>query len=296
MRFTYLEMTSNKAFESVRDGDCDVSLITAYSDNKIGKIWFTAPFAFSNTSIAVSKHGVLENSFDLIKSAINNQTIILLTMMLAGMLLFSILLVIFERKTGGSHFSGSALNGFGSALWFSAVTMTAVGYGDKTPVTLVGRCLTFFWIMFGVLVIAVLTGSVSSSLTVAQLNTGTIHMQDLANYKVGVIQNTRSYDLLNARGIPIIPYSNITEGLKSLKEGKDITAFAADGNAIRYQVSHNYQDYFRIKTIPSMELYLTFGIRKNLPYFEEINQTLAEITLRPEWHSRKDRWFRRDVQ
>lgn len=36
------------------------------------------------------------------------------------------------------------INGFYDAFWFCIVTMTTVGYGDKTPKSLIGRILTTF--------------------------------------------------------------------------------------------------------------------------------------------------------
>ncbi len=55
----------------------------------------------------------------------------------------------------------------GSALWFAAVTMTTVGYGDKTPQTPLGRFLAFLWMFFGILLVSAFTGAFASSLTVS---------------------------------------------------------------------------------------------------------------------------------
>ncbi len=59
----------------------------------------------------------------------------------------------------GAHFGGKPIHGFGSALWFAAVTMTTVGYGDKTPQTPLGRGLAFIWMFLGIVLVSAFTGS-----------------------------------------------------------------------------------------------------------------------------------------
>jgi len=51
------------------------------------------------------------------------------------------------------------------SLWWAAVTLTTVGYGDAYPVTLGGRVFTFFVLIIGLGVVAVPTGLFASALT-----------------------------------------------------------------------------------------------------------------------------------
>ena len=50
----------------------------------------------------------------------------------------------------------------GDAVWWILVTMTTVGYGDKYPVTLVGRTLAVFVMLSGVALIGVLASFLSN--------------------------------------------------------------------------------------------------------------------------------------
>jgi hypothetical protein len=63
----------------------------------------------------------------------------------------------------------SGLRGIGDGLWWSAVTMTAVGYGDSTPRTLLGRALAIIWMFASVTLLAFFTAGITSSLTVEHL-------------------------------------------------------------------------------------------------------------------------------
>jgi len=54
------------------------------------------------------------------------------------------------------------ITSFGDSMWWSAVTITTVGYGDFTPVTLRGRGIATGLMLGGVAVLGVLTATLSS--------------------------------------------------------------------------------------------------------------------------------------
>ena len=54
------------------------------------------------------------------------------------------------------------ITSFGDSLWWAAVTITTVGYGDFTPVTLRGRAIATLLMLGGVAVLGVLTATLSS--------------------------------------------------------------------------------------------------------------------------------------
>ncbi len=61
---------------------------------------------------------------------------------------------------------------FGSvfqSLWWSAITLTTVGYGDTYPITIAGKVFTFFVLMFGVGMITVPAGILASALSRAHI-------------------------------------------------------------------------------------------------------------------------------
>jgi voltage-gated potassium channel len=54
------------------------------------------------------------------------------------------------------------ITSFGDSLWWAAVTITTVGYGDFTPVTVRGRIIATGLMLGGVAVLGVLTATLSS--------------------------------------------------------------------------------------------------------------------------------------
>ena len=57
---------------------------------------------------------------------------------------------------------GSTIDSVGTALWWSIVTVTTVGYGDYTPVTLGGRITAVAVMALGILTLAVVTATIAS--------------------------------------------------------------------------------------------------------------------------------------
>jgi polar amino acid transport system substrate-binding protein len=209
--------------------------------------------------------------------------------MLSGMILFSLILLLFERRYEKGHFGGSTLRGFGSALWFSAVTMTTVGYGDKTPNSALGRVITFFWMLVGVLLIAIFTGTVASSITMEEMKHGVVHFQELSHFRTGYFEASRMSMLLKERGIPGTSYAAPELGLEAMKRG-EINAFAGDSISLEYMMTHHAPGRFRISMVPNAALFYSFATRPDFPLLPKINRCLLEITLAPDWRQRVERW------
>jgi voltage-gated potassium channel len=62
-----------------------------------------------------------------------------------------------ERHAVGSH-----IHNFGDALWWAIVTITSVGYGDVTPVTLVGRFIAVGVMIAGIALLGTVTATLAS--------------------------------------------------------------------------------------------------------------------------------------
>src|SRR4051794_6917643 len=78
----------------------------------------------------------------------------------------SVVLIIFvsalaELDAERGH-AGANVETFGDALWWSATTVTTVGYGDRYPVTTDGRFVAIGLMLAGIALIGVVTASIAS--------------------------------------------------------------------------------------------------------------------------------------
>jgi len=67
-----------------------------------------------------------------------------------------------ERQRNVSEFPRAYLDGIDDAVWWSCVTVTTVGYGDKSPRSPLGRLVAIVWMIFGVSMCSILTGHIST--------------------------------------------------------------------------------------------------------------------------------------
>ena len=65
-----------------------------------------------------------------------------------------------------------SFSNFKNSLWWTIVTMTTVGYGDMAPTTTGGRALAVIIMFFGISLIAIVTGTISSIFTTRKIMEG----------------------------------------------------------------------------------------------------------------------------
>ena len=289
-RYDYVKLAPHEVMEALHTGKCDLCIAEmAPSIEAKSLIDFSEPYLASRLLVALRNFVITQEIAEFSSSLKNNGFLEIFFFMMLGLLIFSILLWLAERKNNKNHFDNLVPHGIGSAFWFGAVTMTTNGYGDKVPVTFWGRSITFIWMLAGMIFIALLTGTVISSLTIAADHSSVRHIEDLARYKNGVFRNSYAARTLKLKGIPTKKFENLKEGLDALCN-KQIDAFVGDSISLQYLVSHDYPNRLRLASIPSGTIYRSFGLRPNLPQKREINNALLEITSPPEWNDRVQEW------
>ena len=248
LEYEFKEYSLTDLLQRIEDGTVDLSInpltVTA---GRLERFDFTQPFYVTNIAMATK----YENSNTIIGYA---KKILSLNFMKAVLILFLIILIfgivvwMIERKKNSQQFHRS-LRGIGDGIWWSAVTMTSVGYGDKAPRTPLGRIVSILWMLVAVIIISSFTAGIASSLTVKQLESDINSIDDLKRAKVGTIASSSSAGFLKDYGIVFTEYDKITDGLDAVKNN-DIKAFVFDEAILSYVVrDKGYND--EIVLIPS---------------------------------------------
>jgi len=74
-------------------------------------------------------------------------------------IIFASFVWIIETLAGSDQFPTTPGYGIWSSFWFAIVTMTTVGYGDKTAKHPLSRLFTIMWIFFGLMLVALITAT-----------------------------------------------------------------------------------------------------------------------------------------
>jgi polar amino acid transport system substrate-binding protein len=289
--FAYEETPLDQMFERLGEGSLDVAIgelgVTAERERVVD---FTQPYLAYPLAAAMPESKAFPHWIEFVWDLPRHGLFQVLGVMFGGMILTSIALWLIERRAERSHFGGRAHEGFGSAVWFSAVTMTTVGYGDKTPKTLAGRAVAFLWMFFGVLLIAAFTATVASSVAMSRMQSTVKDLEDLRRVRNGVTAGSLAQPVLEHAGIVPARFESVEAGLAALKEGS-IGAFVGDAVALRYLSGRDYPGAFTVLPLPTTKTHYAFALRQPLPEREAINVTLIEIVNTPNWRTVLQRWL-----
>jgi ABC-type amino acid transport substrate-binding protein len=143
-----------------------------------------------------------------------------------------------ERRANAEQFEPDLRRGLFSGLWWSAVTMTTVGYGDKAPRSVAGRIIGLVWMYLGVVMISSFTAVVASTLTTRQIASTVRGAEDLVRVRVGAKSGESPFDFLQQTGIRPIAFASIREGLDALAQDQ-IDAFVHDVPVIRGELAED---------------------------------------------------------
>jgi ABC-type amino acid transport substrate-binding protein len=242
---------------------------------------FSHPFYTTGFGIATSKEkaGALRVMQDLFSEAFVKAVGALV------LLLFAVgtLLWIFERKRNPQQFGGDPARGLGSAFWWSAVTMTTVGYGDKAPVTFLGRSVAIIWMFASIVLISGFTGAIASALTVGQLAAIVSGPEDLPKVRVGTVTGTTSEDYLKSQRLNYRAYTSTADGLAALA-AHEIDAMVSDAPLLRYHVNESYAQALQVLPNTFGRQDYAIALPSGSPLRESLNQTLEAKIREPIWY------------
>ena len=282
LEYEFRELSLEEMLDSLEKGSIDVATaaltITAKRELTMD---FTHPFHTSGLSIAVSSKNkagwlaVMERflSFTFLKVLLA----LAIVLFIAGLLVW-----FFEHKNNVEEFGAKLPAGLGAGFWWSAVTMTTVGYGDKSPKTLGGRLVAIVWMFTSVIIISSFTAAIASSLTVTQLELKVRGPKDLPKVRVASVRGSTSDAYLTSQRITFDRLDSAIEGLKAVEAGK-LDAMVYDAPVLRYLISNDLNGTLRVLPQTFERQYYAIGLPQGSELRERINRVLVQRISQPEW-------------
>lgn len=202
---------------------------------------------------------------------------------LTGILMLSgFLLWLFERRHNQDEFSEARIRGIGAGFWWAAVTMTTVGYGDKSPRTPGGRVIALIWMFTSVIIISSFTASIASSLTVNQLANTISGPGDLDSVRVGTLPNSFTANYLDNRYIAYQEFASLNQALEQLARG-EVDAVVYDAPLLSYQLRQRFGDEVMLIPNTFMQQNYALALTEGSPLTEPVNRALLDFTSSPAW-------------
>ena len=283
--YKYVRLPFRSMLDSLHTGAIDLSINPlTITSSRIRDFDFTLPFYASHSIVVKDKKTTTQRIFGMLRSIFSMNFWSGFTILLLFIFFFGSLIWQFERHKNKEAFR-EGWKGLWDGIWWSVVTMTTVGYGDKTPKTQGGKIIALIWMFSGLLFISGLTASVASSLTVDKLHSDTSNWKDYKERAVGTVGHTSTEQYLKDhffRNIRAFPGTNA--GLDALIN-KEIDAFIYDHPILMHRIT-NVPEYRNLTVLPSSfksEFY-AFGINKNHTKLRDlISQEIISLTERSDW-------------
>lgn len=289
LRYEFREVRTPEALvDGVAQGrfDAAVAAVTVTSDRE-QRVDFSQPFFDSGLSIAVPRS--LESGWRATLATFFSWGFLRLVAALTVVLFGAAGGVwLFERRSNPDQFGGSSAAGLGAAFWWSAVTMTTVGYGDKAPRSLGGRLVAIVWMFTSVGLISGFTATIAASLTQHRLDTEIRGPADLRRQVVSVVRGSTAEDYLRLRNIRTDAVDTIGEAVAAVETGA-ATACVYDAPILRYAIQ-NHPDLVMLPETFEPANY-AIVLPQHSPLREAIDVALLEHVQGDAWRARVQRYL-----
>ncbi len=276
--------------DAIANGEVDLTPAASVTGNLEFILDFSNPYYRSGSAIAVQAQGDDSKLFHLAeglfsKNFLKMAAILVLLWFIAGLLVW-----LFEKRQDIEMFSDKFFTGIGHGIWWAAVTMTTVGYGDKAPRTFGGRVVAIVWMFASILLISSFTASITTSLTIDELRGKVSGFYDLPHVRVGSLTHSLIVEHLDANGIATIPFKSIEDGLQALAENK-IDAFVHDEAILKYLVKTKYPGQLHVLADTFNHYYVSMALPPGSMLREPLNRALLRVMIKEEWKNVVNRYL-----
>ena len=292
--FSY-EFREFNSIESLMDAlekkEIDLIPTLVVQDRLVSIMDFSQSYLKSGLSIAVPEEGVDYRWFRIIEGVFSPHVLKAIGLLFLMSLIFGVIVWLFERQRNSEMFGDGYVKGIGHGIWWAMVTMTTVGYGDKAPKTMGGRIFALIWMIFSVVFIASFTASITTQLTISELRGKVRGFNDLYHARVGSIAGSAGLNFLIKKGVAVIPFKSIQEGLQAVADHQ-VDAFVQDEKMLGFNIKREFPGRLHVVGGTFDEYFVSIALQQDSPLRKPINKALLKLMKTESWDELLNRYIR----
>lgn len=290
VNFTWRRVaTQPELLPAVQDGDADVAIAAITMTPEREKIVdFSLPYFDSGLQIMVRARN--DNTFlDTFWSIPWLPIGQLLGISVVIIFILANLVWLMERKRE-RNLQKPYFRAIGEGLWVTMLIIATGEHGDRDAAGVARRVLVPAMWLVGVVLIAQLTATVTSSQTVARLQSNIRGPDDLPGKTIGTVPGTTAAEYLTQRGISFVDLTNANDGFRMLMQG-DVQAIVYDAPTLQYWAARRGSGALAVVgPIFRPEKY-GIAIANGSPLRKSINETLLAMYDDGTYEQIYGKWF-----
>ncbi len=185
----------------------------------------------------------------------------------------------------------SAVGSLRDGVYWAVVTMTTVGYGDKTPKTARGRAIAILWMLVSVALISILSTTLVSKMT-AERVAGVYRLSngDLEGKRLAAVAHSSGAEYLDERHMQYAHFDDLPGALTALAAGR-ADAVVNNVGALQYLVAERFSRTIEAPDSVLAPAYMAFALPRGSALKQPLDRALIEITASPEWRRVEETYF-----
>jgi polar amino acid transport system substrate-binding protein len=292
----YLRQNSvSEGIKAVAEGKLDVLIgpISITPERAaIENITFTQPYFSSGIGLLIPGEPLslwerLSPFFGL--AAMSSAGVLTLLLFLVGNLIW-----LAEHRKNPEQFSPHYPEGVQNGMWFALVTLTTVGYGDRSPRTKLGQLVAGVWMLVALLSFSSITAGLASAFTTALSEANATPLfssvNDIKNKDIAVVRGTTAVDWAQFYRADIKEANNLVGAVALLKK-EQVQAVMFDRPALIYYTQQHPDAKLKVTEIRiSLEPY-GFIIEEDSPLKKLLNVEILDLIYSRRITEFTERWL-----
>lgn len=264
---------SEITFQSMNESDFILPFLAQSSARMLHGFYFIPLIDAPNLFLFTTKYTTLME--DLILGCLRRYTIIVLCLLVAFIAGF--IIWIMETWSNESHFPRGFLPGIFEAFWYSFISMTTVGFGDRIVRSTVAKLFSIVWILLGIIMFSLLTSLFTAEIlkvtenhepTIEGLHIGCLQYRDYDAKTIvkhgGILHETSAWNF----------YSDILTLLQDLRK-EEIDGIVFDAYTLSYMTGYiqwkkKHFDHHLVKNDSADGMYDKWEV--DIDFFERFTQ------------------------
>jgi ABC-type amino acid transport substrate-binding protein len=281
--------TVGEILSAVEDGTADVAIAgISMTRERETRIDFTHPYFDAGLQIMVAQSDTLSLR-DLLSMIFSPGLLTFLALGIIAAMAMAHVILFVERRTDPNYPAGY-YSGLWESIWVLLGMVANGEHTDKYTTNKVRRVLVIAFWLVGLLLVAQFTATVTSSLTVQQLNSSIQGPDDLPGKRVATVAGSTAADYLRSRGISFTAVEEIGEAYPLLLAG-DVDAIVYDSPVLRYfSISEGKGRTQVVGSIFKPEKY-GIALEQGSELRESMNEVLLEMYQDGTLDTIYGRWF-----